>query len=697
MPTVKLGDRLLDARPDRQDLRDRVYQPSLRGLPPQYPSPDEARAYLPLYAKDQMVLDQEREGACTGFGLAAVINYLQWRRWLPTQRSNPTPPEKVSQRMLYHLARFYDEWPGEDYEGSSCRGAMKGWHRHGVCTAAKWEYHPGSFVPPKDGWDQDAVSRTLGVYYRIDRESVVDMQAAIVEVGAIYVSATVHDGWRPERLLADANEPAPVIGSPPADGTTGGHAFAIVGYTPRGFIVQNSWGEAWGAHGFAILPYDDWVENGTDAWVVMLGVPVLRPAPRYLASGALHRDGQRRAELVGLPAELPKGLEHRTVPVWSEDAAYEHAIVMGNNGVVINRTIASANALDALRLTVAVGPERWLGNPGRPGAAREFEHIVLYAHGGLNDEAASIRRARILGPYFEANGIYPIFFAWKTGFLESLKGIVGDVSQGVPPQAAWRDVLDSVKTAAAEARDRTIELACQEILVKAVWSQMKQNAAAAALQERPTLGLTAQHLAALKKARPRLRIHLVGHSAGSILHGYLLDKLAEAELGVATCTLFAPACTVPFAVDHYLKGTALDPATTIFHILDDVREQADSVGPYGKSLLYLVSRALEEHHKMPLLGMEIAWTPGARSTDDEQPFGNKPALDQAVATWRRDWKGPAPFAISVPTVRDIADGSHTIAAAHGSFDNDVDVMTRTIRSILKPESDLATVDDLRGF
>lgn len=29
------------------------------------------------------------------------------------------------------MARRYGEWPGENYEGSSARGAMKGWHQHG--------------------------------------------------------------------------------------------------------------------------------------------------------------------------------------------------------------------------------------------------------------------------------------------------------------------------------------------------------------------------------------------------------------------------------------------------------------------------------------------------------------------------------------------------------------------------------------
>ena len=41
--------------------------------------------------------------------------------------------------MLYDMAKRYDEWPGETlHEGSSARGAMKGWHKHGVCAEASW-------------------------------------------------------------------------------------------------------------------------------------------------------------------------------------------------------------------------------------------------------------------------------------------------------------------------------------------------------------------------------------------------------------------------------------------------------------------------------------------------------------------------------------------------------------------------------
>ena len=83
--------------------------------------------------------------------------------------------------------------------------------------------------------------RRLGVYYRINRASVVDMQAAILEIGAIYVSADVHDGWdieaRNKKIDGHASLPA-VKGIRKAD-SLGGHAFALVGYNRIGFDVLN--------------------------------------------------------------------------------------------------------------------------------------------------------------------------------------------------------------------------------------------------------------------------------------------------------------------------------------------------------------------------------------------------------------------------------------------------------------------------
>ena len=274
MPTVTLKGKIFDARPDRIDLRDREYQPRLRSLPPQFPDASFIQQHFSSYAEANLILDQGHEGACTGFGLAAVINYLRWRQAL--EQDTPIP-SKVSERMLYHLAKHYDEWSGEDYEGSSCRGAMKGWHRHGVCLETTWPYRDAEdtvrFVEPQTGWDDQAANCPLGAYYRVKKDSITDLQSALYEVGALLVASNVHSGWFPRPNKWPTIGEMAYIKLPATIRNTGVHAFALVGYTETGFIVQNSWGPSWGTQGFAILTYPDWVKHSLDAWVAVLGAP----------------------------------------------------------------------------------------------------------------------------------------------------------------------------------------------------------------------------------------------------------------------------------------------------------------------------------------------------------------------------------------------------------------------------------------
>lgn len=37
----------------------------------------------------------------------------------------------------------------------------------------------------------------------------------------------------------------------------GGHAISIVGYTPEGFIIRNSWGKGWGYDGYTFIKLED--------------------------------------------------------------------------------------------------------------------------------------------------------------------------------------------------------------------------------------------------------------------------------------------------------------------------------------------------------------------------------------------------------------------------------------------------------
>ncbi|MFZ6871734.1 C1 family peptidase [Undibacterium sp. Di27W] len=715
----------LDARPDRLDIRDRIYIPRVLNLPRAYPDKAFVKTHFSKYLKAGMVLDQGSDGACTGFGLAAVINYLFWRRDGINTESSP--------RMIYHLAQLYDEWPGEDYLGSSCRGALKGWHKHGVCSRKLWPYtvdkndQVPAFEPPKHGWEQDALNRALGVYYRIDKESITDMQAAITEVGAVYVSCKVHEGWALPVTKArsfTSLEQLPVISF--SEVNTGGHAFALLGYTDQGFVVQNSWGKAWGLQGFGILSYDDWLVNGTDVWTVSLGVPV-----RYV--DAVNRT--RAEKQLATPANIPPAAAFKASgsalvpnsastqnklgqPSLSMDQAYSLTVVMGNDGGLIQRLLEVANAEATVAKVLLDAPQAWLKQQGKNKTLK----LALYAHGGLNSEDDSLKRIAAMAPYFLANGIYPVFITWKTGLSETLVDILEDKMKDYLPGAVlsggW---LEQLKNQIVDTMDRTVESLAANLGGKSQWVQMKQNAALSIEDGDPPRGLRviAERLKDLNKAlgKGKLEIHLIGHSAGSIVHGHLLQLLEERTLAVNTCSLYAPACSLEFAENNYrpaIENEILMRENFHIHLMSDARELEDNVaGIYRKSLLYLVARAFEIRHKTPLLGMATSLD-AAYFLDETTRDGQWNEASVATLTsWNKFYWGntlPSHFAAdgegltekqkaSLHIINDthVNCGKRLIPVAHGSFDNDVNVVSQTLARILglaSPDALPVPVEDL---
>ena len=92
--------RTFDVRRDTLDFRDKMFVPTLIEVP--------TERELQRYREFRIpILNQGSEGACTGYGLATVVNYLLTTRKVVSD-CNP-----VSPRMLYELAKRYDEWPGE--------------------------------------------------------------------------------------------------------------------------------------------------------------------------------------------------------------------------------------------------------------------------------------------------------------------------------------------------------------------------------------------------------------------------------------------------------------------------------------------------------------------------------------------------------------------------------------------------------
>lgn len=654
--------RPLNASKDPVDIQDRLYTPPPTSLSACFPDDATIAQFLPKYTAAGMILDQGREGACTGFGLACVINYLRWRI-----HKEPKTFTSVSPRMLYNFARRYDEYAGENYEGSSCRGALKGWFHHGVCLVTEWSYLAGKVTTPNLDYVERAADSTLGVYYRIDVKSITDLQAAIAQVGAIYVSANTHRGWQVVPTLKKAiteHADLPLIAYDGNPSTTDGHAFALVGFNSKGFVVQNSWGTEWGGGGFAVLSYADWLANAMDAWVAAMGVPGVMQGQIVGAS----KGSMSSARRVGLDKSQ----------WWDEATALEHSVVFKDDGRVDTYVTQDHLSIN-LQYQAAVLPDQWFRT-----TKQRKQRLVIYAHGGLNSEQAAITRAQAMGRYFIGNGCYPLFMVWKTGLWETIGSGLGKIFSPAGGPAMAGSAMDF--------SDQLIERGPGRLAGKHIWSGMKTQALDCSL---PTRGMDqlVGAIASLATTWPKLEVHVIGHSAGSIFLGYLLDLLAQRRLDdhVASAHLYAPACTVAFANQYYAPHDEL-MRNLYIDLLTNRNELDDNVGPYRKSLLYLVSNALETDIHTPILGLANVMEPTYTQWDGTS------VTDAALRAWRRaaDDTGLAARTLPViaPTVT-IARGK-VIPSSHGSFDNNTTVVGRTITRIIGGNV-VMPVDDLEGF
>jgi len=583
----------LTAVSDSPDIRDRYYEPALIQLKSKI-EPE----YNLLHVRDQ-----GQEGACTGFGLAAVIDNLNKKRYNDT---------RVSARMLYEMAKRHDEWPGEGYDGSSCRGAIRGWHSMGVCSEEMWPYEVDDDSNLTVRRAKDARNNTLGAYYRL-RPDIVDFHAALNEVGVLYVSANVHRGWwRSSLINYDGMKVIPFHRT-----NEGGHAFAIVGYNEKGFFVQNSWGLGWGKEGVALWTYEDWQKNVSDAWVLRMAIPTpqifqtpVQPANRGTQREELFQSPSR-AQIAGHFVHIDDGNFDSKGRYWSTRDDVKQ----------------TANHIEA---------------------SRDYQHLLLYAHGGLNSTKNSATRINAMKQVFKDNGIYPYHIMYDTGLMEEIKDVLTKGHRGASERVGgfsdwWDKQIEKLTRKAG----------------RALWREMKQGATSPFEPSRAGSHVINDIIGAVRN-NGNIKLHLAGHSTGAILIANLLQattRLFTDPLTVGTVTLMAPACSCELFETHYrphLEGqtTATIRDCTVYN-LTEKQELDDNVAQiYRKSLLYLVSRAFEDDYKTPILGM--------------QKYSKH---------------------IEAPNLSFIYSGrgSHSRSESHGGFDNDPTTMNHMLSRILGGE------------
>lgn len=298
--------------------------------------------------------------------------------------------------------------------------------------------------------------------------------------------------------------------------------------------------------------------------------------------------------------------------------------------------------------------------------------LMFFAHGGLVDERDGLGIAIRDHHWWLANGVYPVFFVWETGFLE--------VFRQKQRELAARGFF-------AEAGDALLEITLGPTVGKPVWNRIKTSALLSSAADTATgfpggahrfaskLAARLKVHAAAPGAKP-IGLHAVGHSAGAIFHCHYLPVLTSALTAVGapnatinTLALLAPAARVDLFKSRLMPLVPAVVGKFALFTMNRAAELDDAVIKiYCKSLLYFVRNACEEPvHATPILGLEES----VRSDTD-------------LAAWF-GLTGSAPAAgvdvVWSPT--DAASGpSASRSRSHGDFDNDASTMNAVMYRIL---------------
>lgn len=157
-----------------------------------------------------------------------------WTHWLedgPTTHAPRAPQREavvtaqgeaiVNPQQLYVEAQTVDQWPGEDYDGTSVRAGAKILQRRGLISEYRWA------------------------------RSVEDVIDALLMEGPLVVGT-----WWYDSMFT----PEPETGLIRVEGdAAGGHAYLLNGVNVKRetFRLKNSWGREWGEGGCASITFDD--------------------------------------------------------------------------------------------------------------------------------------------------------------------------------------------------------------------------------------------------------------------------------------------------------------------------------------------------------------------------------------------------------------------------------------------------------
>lgn len=221
-------------KPQAPDRRDQPFTRHLTQLPPE----TDLRPGMPP------VYDQGQLGSCTANAIGAAMEY---------ERQRQNEPDFVPSRLfIYFNERAVEGTTGSD-SGAQIRDGIKVVNLEGACPEPIWPYDVSMFTirPPRRCYVAARKDRALR-YEAI--ATLGDLKEALASRLAVVFGFTVYESFESEQVSSTGVVPLPGD----RERVVGGHAVLAAGYSdPKGvLVVRNSWGSAWGDHGYCYMPYE---------------------------------------------------------------------------------------------------------------------------------------------------------------------------------------------------------------------------------------------------------------------------------------------------------------------------------------------------------------------------------------------------------------------------------------------------------
>jgi C1A family cysteine protease len=251
---------------DLPDFRDytpenETIKPQLEAIGAADPESVSFPASVDLRPYCSLIENQGSLGSCTANATVGLVEYFE-------RRAHARHID-ASRLFLYKATRDLLHWTGDT--GAYLRSTMGALALFGVPPEEYWPYNIANYdVEPSSFLFSFAANYKAISYYRLDPSGVapatrLDRIKANLARGLPPVFGfTVYNSI--SQAATTGKIPYPAAG----DRVIGGHAMLAIGYddnvritnttsgasTIGALIVRNSWGTAWGDHGYGYLPYD---------------------------------------------------------------------------------------------------------------------------------------------------------------------------------------------------------------------------------------------------------------------------------------------------------------------------------------------------------------------------------------------------------------------------------------------------------